>query len=99
MKVTVLWDVMLCFNRYITAVPELAVFCLFYHADGGSRGFRNVSTCLPVDMVSADAEDCSSKLFIGLYLFHVILAKNVFLSPFPATQRFCRKSGFCDARF
>ena len=56
---------------------NLALFCLFDHADGGSRGFRNVSTCLPVDVVS-DTEDCSSKLFIGLYLFHVILAKNAF---------------------
>ena len=86
------------FDRYVSAFRELTVFCLFYHADGESKGFRNVSTCLPVDMVS-DAEDCSSKLFIGLYLFHVILAKNVFLTPFPAPQCFCRESGFCDARF
>jgi hypothetical protein len=38
-------------------------------------------------MVS-DTEDCSYKLFVGLYLFHVIRAKSAFLIPFPATQRF-----------
>jgi hypothetical protein len=77
MKVLVLWEVAPCFYIYVSAFRELAVFCLICHADGGSRGFRNVSTCLPVDMVS-DTEVCSSKLFIGLYLFHVTRAKDAF---------------------